>query len=198
MKLFKYIFTTLLLFGHLFATPVYAENEDSELNTTESIVGDNDVTEEEHSNYVVPSNEDLEGVTQMEVVSNVNERGQVFDHEKLAGTKQFLTVVTPDGRTYYIVINYEQFGTKVHLLKDMSESDVETVANSQPQAGSMTPLQAEQYMEQNANEDTNNSENLESETEDHGPNLMIVGVILVAGGIFAFIKLKKDKKEDGF
>lgn len=197
MALFKIILTLLFMLNSGLMV-AHAESEDSEVgsevNTTESIVGDHDVREENHSNYEVPTSADLEGVTQMEVVNNVNERGDVFNHENLVGTKQFLTVVTPDGRTYYIIINYEEFGTKVHLLKDMSEIDVESVASAQPQAGAMTPAQAELYMEQNANGEVNNAEVIsEEESSPMKTNLIILGVVVVGVAIFGFFKLKKDK-----
>lgn len=197
MALFKIILTLLFMLNSGLVV-AHAESEDSEVgsevNTTESIVGDHDVREENHSNYEVPTSADLEGVTQMEVVNNVNERGDVFNHENLVGTKQFLTVVTPDGRTYYIIINYEEFGTKVHLLKDMSEIDVESVASAQPQAGAMTPAQAELYMEQNANGVVNNAEVIsKEESSPMKTNLIILGVVVVGVAIFGFFKLKKDK-----
>lgn len=195
MVLFKFVFAFVLLVNSGFVSTVHAENEntESETNKTETIVGDNDVREENHSNYEVPSSEDLEGISQMEVVSNVNENGQSFNHEDLVGTKQFLTVVTPDGRTYYIVITYEQIGTKVHLLKDMSEVDVESVANAQPQAGQMTQAQADLAMEQNANSVENENNEKLKVSSSMKTNLIVFAVVALGVGAFGYFKLKKDK-----
>lgn len=192
--IFRIVFTLILFFSASTSTTVHAEQENSDeiLNQgnekTEQIIGDNEVKQEDNSDYVVPTSEDLEGVTQMEVVNNVDEKGNVFDHENLVGSKQFLTVVTPDGRTYYIIINYEQFGTKVHLLKDMSEVDVESVASAQPQAGAMTTVQAEMHMQQNAENTGQSSE----ETNPIVRNLLIFGAVVIVVGIIAFFKMKKD------
>lgn len=191
MKVGKYLVALFLFFSPAFTMTVNATESESS-DTTNEIVGENEVREENHSNYEVPSEEDLEGVTDMEVVENVNDKGQSFDNESLLGTKQFLTVITPDGRTYYIVISYEQFGTKVNLLKDMSESDVQSVTDNQPQAGEVTKSQAEQIMEENANGGTTTEENTET-TRASSANWIVIAFVAVAGGVIGFIKLKKNK-----
>lgn len=194
MKIIKYVLSGFLIFHSIFSVQiVQAEGEEENGTSTEEIVGENDVRQENHSDYEVPSSEDLEGVSEMEVVNNVDEKGNVFDHENLVGTKQFLTVVTPDGRTYYIVISYEQFGTKVHLLKDMTESDVESVTDNQPQAGEMTQAQAEQVMEEKA---TENEDEDTSKTSSNNVNYIIIGIGVVAGGVIGYLKLKKGKENN--
>ena len=185
--MWKYLIPIIFLFSPLFTTDVSATESDSN-----EIVGENEVKKENSSDYVVPSEEDLEGITEMEVVENVNDKGQTFDNEALSGTKQFLTVVTPDGKTYYIVITYEQFGTTVNLLKDMSETDVQGVADNQPQAGDVTQSQAEKIMAENAGAETTSDGTTETK-QANSVNWIVIVAVLAVGGIVGFIKLRKNK-----
>lgn len=188
MKMWKYLIPIIFLFSPLFTTDVSATESDSN-----ELVGENEVKKENSSDYEVPSEEELKGITEMEVVENVNDKGQTFDNEALSGTKQFLTVVTPDGKTYYIVITYEQFGTTVNLLKDMSETDVQSVADNQPQAGNVTKSQAEKIMAKNAGSDTNSAGTTETKKANSVNWIVIIAAVVGVGGVVGFIKLRKNK-----
>lgn len=192
MKLKRRLLFSLTIMAFLFKGSLAYASEVS----TDDIVGDNDIKEENHSNYVVPSSEELETINEMKVINNVDDKGNVFDHENLVGTKQFLTVSTPDGKTYYIIISYEQFGTKVNLLKDMSETDVLEVTDNTPQAGDMTKEQAEELMANNAQKN-NNSDSDAVTPQSSSVNIgLILLVIIVVGGVVGFIKLRKNKTND--
>lgn len=192
MKLKRRLLFSLTIMAFLFKGSLAYASEVS----TDDIVGDNDIKEENHSNYVVPSSEELETINEMKVINNVDDKGNVFDHENLVGTKQFLTVSTPDGKTYYIIISYEQFGTKVNLLKDMSETDVLEVTDNTPQAGDMTKEQAEELMANNAQKNNNNDSDAETPQSSSVNIGLILLVIIVVGGVVGFIKLRKNKTND--
>lgn len=192
MKLKRRLLFLLTIMAFLFKGSLAYASEVS----TDDIVGDNDIKEENHSNYVVPSSEELETINEMKVINNVDDKGNVFDHENLVGTKQFLTVSTPDGKTYYIIISYEQFGTKVNLLKDMSETDVLEVTDNTPQAGDMTKEQAEELMANNAQKNNNSDSDAETPQSSSVNIGLILLVIIVVGGVVGFIKLRKNKTND--
>lgn len=192
MKLKRRLLFSLTIMAFLFKGSLAYASEVS----TDDIVGDNDIKEENHSNYVVPSSEELETINEMKVINNVDDKGNVFDHENLVGTKQFLTVSTPDGKTYYIIISYEQFGTKVNLLKDMSETDVLEVTDNTPQAGDMTKEQAEELMANNAQKNNNSDSDAETPQSSSVNIGLILLVIIVVGGVVGFIKLRKNKTND--
>lgn len=167
-----------------FQPTVHAEEE----NSSDDIEVD--------SNFVVPSEEELDSINQMEVVENVTDTGATFDNEALAGTKQFLTVVTPEGRTYYIIVNYDQFGTTVNLLKDLSEPDIEELSSNTPQAGNMTPSQAEAAMVQNAEGESAIAVQGEASDEE-GVNVAVILVgVAVIGGVAYYFKIVKGKENN--
>lgn len=147
---------------------------------------------EEEEELIIPSAEELEDINQMEVIENVSDTGGIVTLPE--GTRQFLTVVTPEGRTYYIIITYDEFGQTVNLLRDLTEHDVEEIANAEP-SENMSQSQAEAIMDQNAN---SNGEIIEE--DDDGFQIPVtvyvfIGAIVIVAIVF-FYNLKKGGDSD--
>lgn len=177
------LIVVLLFFSPIAYTSVQAEEEDSE--DTEDIINEDD------PNVITPSEEELENLNEMEVIENVTDAGAVVDLPE--GTRQFLTVLTADGRTYYIIITYDAFGQTVNLLRDLNESDIEEMANAEPSPENMSPDQAEAAMAENAN---GNLAEEEIPEEEGGVNWVIVGVGAIIIGVIAYFKIVKGKDDN--
>lgn len=185
------VLITFLLFGLLFSplnqSIAYADEEEE----TEEV---ENINEEDLQEL---SEEEIENLNEMEVVENVTDTGGVIDLPD--GTRQFLTVVTPDGRTYYIIITYDAFGQTVNLLRDLNESDIEEMANAEAtqntDASSNDGLTSSDNSGDSNIESTNGEETTEEE-EEGGVNLLLIGGVLAVVGVVGYFKIVKGKEDN--
>lgn len=194
----KIIIVVLLFVSFLGAQTVSANEDNSE---PPEEINEEHATEEE--------DDSLPNGQAMEVTSNTDETGEVFDptiqFPDLEGKKQFLSFQTPERETYHIVVEYGRNNTSTHvyLLKSVKDQEIENIATGN------SPEQEEPTSETFI-EDTNSNEEVkeivevanvetkdESETSSIGQKLLIFGIVFIAVIVFYFLK-KRNNSDNNY
>jgi len=117
------------------------------------------------------------------------------------GEKVFYTVTTAEGDTFYMVIDKNQTSDNVYLLNTVSRSDLAALATKSEteqkdeteEDNLLTALQNEKEAD-NVSDETN----MPSKNGGDGgisPNIIILVFALIIGGVYYYIKIYKNKKE---
>jgi len=180
-----------LLFVSFLGVQTVSANEDNSEPSEE--INEEQVTEE-------VEDASLPNGQAMEVTSNTDETGEVFDptiqYPELEGKKQFLSFKTPENETYHIVVEYGRNSTSTHvyLLKSVKDQEIENIAtgNSSEQE---EPTSTTFIEESNSNEEVteivevaNEETQDESETSSIGQKLLIFGIVFIVVIVFYFLK----------
>lgn len=195
----KTIIVVLLFVSFLGAQTVSANEDNSE--PPEEI-------NEEHATEEA-EDDSLPNGQAMEVTSNTDETGEVFDptiqFPELEGKKQFLSFQTPERETYHIVVEYGRNNTSTHvyLLKSVKDQEIENIAT-----GNLA--EQEEPTSETFIEDTNSNEEVEeivevanvetkdeSETSSIGQKLLIFGIVFTAVIVFYFLK-KRNNSDNNY
>ena len=180
-----------LLFVSFLGVQTVSANEDNSEPSEE--INEEQVTEE-------VEDASLPNGQAMEVTSNTDETGEVFDptilYPELEGKKQFLSFKTPENETYHIVVEYGRNSTSTHvyLLKSVKDQEIENIATGNP-SEQEEPTSTTFIEESNSNEEVteivevaNEETQDESETSSIGQKLLIFGIVFIVVIVFYFLK----------
>lgn len=123
--------------------------------------------------------------------------GQLLDDKSDDGTKQFLTVQTKNGNTFFLVLDRSNHTENVYMLSMIDENDLaEFVENKpvkpEPEAPQVVIPEKEEHIEEQEPEK-------ELKKQPEGSNIgALLAVALLVGGIggFYYLKVVKPKKEE--
>lgn len=177
--------------------PIEEESADtgSDSNTEETSMGEENDTKKQPSKKV-----QTEGAA-----FSVPGNGQLVDELSDDGTKQFLTIQTKNGNTYFMVLDHSSNTENVYMLSMIDEDDLaEFIKDAEPEEEAQEPsvvipetgnlpVPAETGLE------TEEDQEKEGEGTDKS-RLILIGALLAAGigagCYFKFVKPKKDSDEE--
>lgn len=145
--------------------------------------------------------EETESTPQTEATPfSVPGNGQLVDDKTDDGTKQFLTIQTKNGNTFFLVLDRSSNTENVYMLSMIDENDLaEFIEGSSAVAEPETETPQVVIPE---TEDTQEETELEPEPEKQPEGMntgaLLAAVLLLAGGIggFYYLKVVKPKKEE--
>ena len=131
--------------------------------------------------------------------------GQLVDELSDDGTKQFLTIQTKSGNTYFMVLDHSSNTENVYMLSMIDEDDLaEFIKDTEPEEETQEPsvvIPETGSLDVPAETGTETEEVQEKEGEGADKNrLLLIGALLAAGAgagcYFKFVKPKKDSDEE--
>lgn len=177
--------------------PIEEESADtgSGSNTEETGMGEENDTKKQSSKKVK-----TEGAA-----FSVPGNGQLVDELSDDGTKQFLTIQTKNGNTYFMVLDHSSNTENVYMLSMIDEDDLaEFIKDAEPEEEAQEPsvvIPETGNLAVPAETGTETGEVQEKEGEGADKSrLILIGALLAAGigagCYFKFVKPKKDSDEE--
>ena len=121
--------------------------------------------------------------------------GQLVDDKENDSSKQFLTVQTKNGNTFYMVIDRSGTSENVYMMSLVDENDLAEFLDENEETEKKEES-AVVLPETTAAPDPETT--VQPETEVFGSAILGGGIVLVFGGLAAFVLSKfRKKKEDG-
>ena len=132
--------------------------------------------------------------------------GTVIDSATDEDGKQFYTITTPAGNTFYLIIDLERDSDNVYFLdavteKDLlalAESDDDTEENGTDSAVTSTAepeTTAETTATPEVSEDTSEQTSTETQDNNMGTLLLVLAVVLIGGGAGYYFKIYRPKHQ---
>lgn len=124
--------------------------------------------------------------------------GTVTDTATDEDGKQFYTITTPAGNTFYLIIDLERNSDNVYFLDAVTEADLLALAEL---SGETVTAAAETEQEADTDTDTDAEPVVEPETEhpESGGNagmlLLVTAVVLIGGGAGYYFKIYRPKHQ---
>lgn len=131
--------------------------------------------------------------------------GQLVDELSDDGTKQFLTIQTKNGNTYFMVLDHSSNTENVYMLSMIDEDDLaEFIKDAEPEEEAQEPsvvMPETGSLDVPAETGTETGEVQEKEEEGTDKSRLLLICALLAAGIgagcyFKFVKPKKDSDEE--
>lgn len=122
--------------------------------------------------------------------------GTVTDTATDEDGKQFYTITTPAGNTFYLIIDLERDSDNVYFLDAVTEADLLALAEL---SGETVTTTAD--TEQEVEDDTDTETTAEPETEEQESNsnagmlLLVAAVVLVGGGAAWYFKIHRPNQQ---
>ena len=122
--------------------------------------------------------------------------GTVTDTATDEDGKQFYTITTPAGNTFYLIIDLERDSDNVYFLDAVTEADLLALAEL---SGETVTTTAD--TEQEVENDTDAETTAEPETEQQESNgnagtlLLVAAVVLIGGGAAWYFKIHRSKQQ---
>ena len=171
-----------------FTTVAYAySGEDT--NTEETTTGDTSETTEDTTTVFTPDG-----------------TGTVVDSATDEDGKQFYTITTPAGNTFYLIIDLERDSDNVYFLDAVTEKDLLALAESDDNteesdtdsavtSTAEPETTAEATATTGTTEDTAEQESTETQDNNMGTLLLVLAVVLIGGGAGYYFKIYRPKHQ---
>lgn len=122
--------------------------------------------------------------------------GTVTDTATDEDGKQFYTITTPAGNTFYLIIDLERDSDNVYFLDAVTEADLLALAEL---SGETVTSAAETEQETEANADAEPAAEPETEQSESSGNagmlLLVAAVVLIGGGAAWYFKIHRPKQQ---
>lgn len=145
--------------------------------------------------------EETESTPQTEATPfSVPGNGQLVDDKTDDGTKQFLTIQTKNGNTFFLVLDRSSNTENVYMLSMIDENDLAEFIEGTPAVAELeteTPQVVIPETEE-VQEETELEPEPEKQPEGMNTGALLAAVLLLAGGIggFYYLKVVKPKKAE--
>ena len=189
------LLTTVLLFG---ATGMTSFAQTNEVAQTEEVIAEQSVSQ--------ITEQKTEEQKDKETAFSTPGNGQLVDDKGNDSTKQFLTIKTKKGNTFYMIIDRAGATENVYMMSLVDENDLaefvdESMASDNKEPDVVLPETTEESEQTNQTKpDTQLEEIPEKEQKNNQFGYVVLGGSFLALGIGVFVffyeKLKK-KKEEG-
>ena len=132
--------------------------------------------------------------------------GTVVDSATDEDGKQFYTITTPAGNTFYLIIDLERDSDNVYFLDAVTEKDLLALAESdddteESSTGSAVTSTAEPETTTEAtatpeaSEDTTEPDSTGTQSNNMGTLLLVLAVVLIGGGAGYYFKIYRPKHQ---
>jgi len=154
----------------------------------------------------------LEGSAKAELIENVNNANQdypIYHGEStgneggkyFADARQFITFKTKSGKTFHLIINYDEEGQNVMLLTEVSEDDLLNMVEAKEKPKEEVKKIEEVQLPTEATKEEPVKEELKKKEESKGTGLyiflgLLVMAVVGAGYYFKIYKKKQEESED--
>ena len=133
--------------------------------------------------------------------------GTVVDSATDEDGKQFYTITTPAGNTFYLIIDLERDSDNVFFLDAVTEKDLLALAESEDDTeerdtdssavtSTAEPETTAEVMDApETSEDTGEQESTETQDNNMGTLLLVLAVVLIGGGAGYYFKIYRPKHQ---
>lgn len=190
VRIKKWAVLFMVVLGTLFSTSMnaFAYTENAEQQTTEA-----ETSEETEETAVLEENWSETDATSFSVPGN----GELLDDISEDGSKQFLTIQTKNGNTFFLVLDRSSNTENVYMLSMIDENDLSEFISEtkEPEAETPEVVLSEQ---ETTPTDTESASEPEPETGGMNTGAILAIVLIAAGGIggYYYFKVAKPKKEE--
>lgn len=135
-----------------------------------------------------------EGQTEEGTPFSVPGNGQILDDKNNDSTKQFLTVQTKNGNTFFLVLDRSSSTENVYMLSMVDENDLaEFVSEKKPQTETPSVVIPETEKKPEAEKPEKKADKAENQTGA----LLAIGLLAAGGaGAYYYFKVAKPKKAE--
>ena len=154
----------------------------------------------------------VEGSAKAELIENVNNANQSYpiyhgestgdeSGKYFADARQFITFKTKSGKTFHLIINYDEEGQNVMLLTEVSEDDLLNMVEAKEKPKEEVKKIEEVQLPTEATKEEPVKEELKKKEESKGTGLyiflgLLVMAVVGAGYYFKIYKKKQEESED--
>ena len=191
----------MFVIGNIYPTYVFAQVSESEIETEaiKETAGENNA-------------EETEGSAKAKLIENVNNANQdypIYHGEStgdesgkyFADARQFITFKTKSGKTFHLIINYDEEGQNVMLLTEVSEDDLLNMVEAKEKPKEEVKKIEEVPPPTEATKEETVKEEPKKKEESKGAGLyiflgLLVMAVVGAGYYFKIYKKKQEESED--
>jgi len=124
--------------------------------------------------------------------------GTVVDSATDGDGKQFYTIVTPHGNTFYLIIDLERDGDNVYFLDAVTEKDLLALAeqsgyDTETYTSATSNTASEATL--GASEDTPETTSEGTQNNNMGTLLLVLAVVVIGGGAGYYFKIYRPKHQ---
>ncbi|WP_277406681.1 CD1107 family mobile element protein [Lacrimispora xylanisolvens] len=187
----------MVMLGTVFSTSMsaFAYTENAEQQTAETEVSEE--TESTEETDVLEENQSESEATPFSIPGN----GQLLDDKSEDGTKQFLTIQTKSGNTFFMVLDRSSNTENVYMLSMIDENDLaEFVSETSEPAAEIPAVVLPEQETKPVTTDTESEVESEPEAGGMSTGAILAIILIIVGGIggyyyFKIVKPKKDEEE---
>lgn len=162
----------------------YASSDEDYEETTGGYEEDT-VTEEDEAKPSESSSFTVEGT------------GTVTDTATDEDGKQFYTITTPAGNTFYLIIDLERDSDNVYFLDGVTEADLLALAELSEETVTTAADTEQEVVEADTDAETTAEPETEQQESDGnaGMLLLVAAVVLIGGGAAWYLKIHRSKQQ---
>lgn len=199
MRIKKWLVLFIAVLGMAFPAGVtaYAYTDEAAVQAAETEPPAEVVTETETpSETEAPLPEETPSETEVSPFS-VSGNGQLLDDISGDDTKQFLTIQTKNGNTFFMVLDRSSNTENVYMLSMIDENDLAEFIGETKEPDTETPSLVLPETEPTPSIEETKDETVK-DTEGVNTGVLLAIVLLIAGGIccYYYFKVLKPKKEE--
>lgn len=195
VRIKKWTVLFMVVLGMLFSTNmnVFAYTENGQEQTTEEETAEETTAEETEEIAVLEENWSETDATSFSVPGN----GELLDDISEDGSKQFLTIQTKNGNTFFLVLDRSSNTENVYMLSMIDENDLAEFISETKEPEAETPAVVLPEQETTPT-DTETESEPEPQTGGMNTGAVLAIVLMGAGGIggYYYFKVVKPKKEE--
>lgn len=188
MRIKKWMVLCMVMLGTVFSTGMsaFAYTENTEQQTTEA-----EETESTEETAVLEENQSQTEATPFSVPGN----GQLLDDKAEDDSKQFLTIQTKNGNTFFLVLDRSSNTENVYMLSMIDENDLQVFVSETKEAETPAVVLPEQ---ETTPMDTTPESEPKPETGGMNTGAILAIILIAAGAIggYYYFKIVKPKKAE--